>query len=123
MSRSILAESQLHPAIRATVSNVHADIIGEVRQAIAAEAVVVVGMGWNPFCGKARKQLDAVGVPYRYLEYGNYLSQWRRRSGLKMWSGWPTFPMVFVRGTLVGGAAELEKLIGSGEFATMQKEN
>jgi glutaredoxin-related protein len=122
MSRSILAESQLHPAIRGVVDNVHADIIGEVRQAVASDAIVVVGMGWNPFCGKARKQLDALGAAYRYLEYGNYVSQWRRRSGLKMWTGWPTFPMVFVRGTLIGGASELEKLIASGEFATLQTE-
>ena len=123
MSRPILEEARLHPAIRATVAAVHADIIGEVQRAVAGEPIVVVGMGWNPFCGKARKQLDALGVPYRYLEYGNYLSQWRRRSGLKMWTGWPTFPMVFVRGVLVGGASELAGLIAGGEFATLQKEN
>ena len=33
-----------------------------------------------------------------------------------MWSGWPTFPMVFVKGVLVGGADETERLIQSGEF-------
>jgi monothiol glutaredoxin len=33
-----------------------------------------------------------------------------------MWSGWPTFPMVFVKGSLVGGAEELGKLIQSGEL-------
>jgi glutaredoxin-related protein len=36
-----------------------------------------------------------------------------------MWTGWPTFPMVFVNGTLVGGASELRRLIDSGEFARM----
>jgi len=33
-----------------------------------------------------------------------------------MWSGWPTFPMVFVKGSLVGGAQDLERLIKSGEI-------
>jgi glutaredoxin-related protein len=33
-----------------------------------------------------------------------------------MWTGWPTFPMVFVRGTLVGGAQDLQALIDSGEL-------
>ena len=33
-----------------------------------------------------------------------------------MWSGWPTFPMVFVKGVLVGGAADLDQLIASGEL-------
>ena len=41
---------------------------------------------------------------------------WRKRNALKMWSGWPTFPMVFVKGVLVGGAEELARLIDSGEL-------
>ena len=36
-----------------------------------------------------------------------------------MWSGWPTFPMVFVNGVLVGGASELQALVTSGELSTM----
>ena len=36
-----------------------------------------------------------------------------------MWTGWPTFPMVFVKGTLVGGATDLQALIDSGEFKKM----
>ena len=36
-----------------------------------------------------------------------------------MWTGWPTFPMVFVKGTLVGGADDLTALAESGELATM----
>ena len=50
---------------------------------------------------------------------GRYFSTWRRRLALKMWTGWPTFPMVFVKGTLVGGADDLERLIASGELQRM----
>jgi glutaredoxin-related protein len=119
MSRSILDENQIHPAIRPAIAASHADIVREVQAAIAAHAVVVVGMAQNPFPRKARKALDAIGAAYEYLEYGSYLSQWRRRTALKMWTGWPTLPMVFVNGMLIGGAAELQKLIDSGEFARM----
>jgi monothiol glutaredoxin len=52
-------------------------------------------------------------------DYGSYLSQWRRRGALKMWSGWPTFPMVFVRGQLVGGADDLQRLLSSGELTQL----
>jgi len=38
---------------------------------------------------------------------------------LKLWTGWPTLPMVFVRGALVGGADDLAKLIASGELKRM----
>lgn len=119
MSRSVLDEAHIHPAIRQTITDNHADIVREVQAAIASNKVVVVGMAQNPFPRMARKALDALGTPYQYLEYGSYLSQWRRRNALKMWTGWPTFPMVFVDGTLVGGAGDLRRLIDSGEFARL----
>jgi glutaredoxin-related protein len=36
-----------------------------------------------------------------------------------MWTGWQSFPMVFVKGVLVGGAEELQRLIESGEYGRM----
>ncbi len=119
MTRSILDESRLHPAIRDKVAGNHADIVREVQAAIADNAVVVVGLAWNPHVKTARRILDAAGIAYRHLQYGNYLNQWRRRNALKMWTGWPTFPMVFVKGVLVGGSRDLEKLAASGELARM----
>ena len=119
MPRSVLDESRLHPAIRESVANLHADIVHNVQSAVASNAVLVVGMRQNPMCSKARKALTAAGVAHHYLEYGSYFSDWRKRNALKMWTGWPTFPMVFVRGNLVGGATDVEKLIASGELRRM----
>ena len=119
MTRSILDEAHIHPAIRETVANRHADYIREVQAAIAANDVVVVGMRQNPMPRKARKALDAAGVPHAYLEHGSYFKGWRRRNALKMWTGWPTFPMVFVKGVLIGGAQDLDRLIASGELKRM----
>jgi glutaredoxin-related protein len=116
MSRSILDEAQIHPAIRQTIASNHADIVKEVRDAIAGNDIVIVGMAQNPMPKKARKLLDRQQFSYKYLEYGSYLSEWRRRNALKMWTGWPTFPMIFVKGVLVGGANDLQKLAESGEL-------
>ncbi|WP_298234690.1 glutaredoxin [uncultured Azohydromonas sp.] len=116
MPRPVLAEERLHPAIRQRVAALHADIVEEVQRAVAAHPVVVVGMAQNPFPKRARRALDRAGIAHFDLDYGSYFSQWRRRNALKMWTGWPTFPMVFVRGQLVGGAQELEKLIAGGEL-------
>jgi len=116
MARSILPEEKIHPAVREKVASHGADILKEVRDAVAANEIVVVGMRMNPFPRKARKALDAAGLTYKYLEYGSYLSEYRRRLVLKMWTGWPTFPMVFVKGVLVGGADDVAKLIASGEI-------
>jgi glutaredoxin-related protein len=96
MPRPILHEAQIHPSVRAKIAAHGADIVAEVQAAVKANDIVVVGMGMNPFPRKARKLLDAAGI--------------------KLWTGWSTFPMVFVKGVLVGGANDLEKLIAKGEL-------
>jgi monothiol glutaredoxin len=119
MARSILDEDHIHPAVRAKVADYQTAIVAEVKAAVAAHDVVVVGMRMNPFPGRARRALKAAGIPFEYLGYGSYLRTWRPRSALKMWTGWPTFPMIFVKGVLVGGANDLAKLIASGELKKM----
>lgn len=116
MTRPILDEAHVHPAIRDKLAANHRDVIDEVEAAIAAHDVVVVGMKQNPFPRRARKALTDHGTAFHYLEYGSYLNTWRRRTALKIWSGWPTFPMIFVKGVLVGGFDDIVKLIESGEL-------
>jgi monothiol glutaredoxin len=117
MPRTILPESQIHPAVREKIANYRTDIVKEVQAAVAANDIVVVGMRQNPFPKKARKALDDAGLAYKYLEYGSYFGEWRRRLVLKMWTGWPTFPMVFVKGVLIGGADDVARLIAKGELS------
>jgi len=119
MPRHVLEESRIHPAIRERVARHHESMVKEVEDALAAHPVVVVGMRQNPFVRQARQALTAAGISFHYIEHGSYLSQWRRRNALKMWTGWPTFPMVFVKGTLVGGFNDLARLIASGELKAM----
>ncbi|WP_395400287.1 glutaredoxin [Pseudoduganella sp. UC29_106] len=119
MNRKILDDAHIHPAIRERVARNHAEVVEQVQEAVAANAVVVVGMRQNPFPRKARRMLDGLNVQYTYLEYGSYLSEWKRRLALKMWTGWPTFPMIFVHGVLIGGAQDLQRLVEGGEFKTL----
>ena len=116
MPRTILEEARLHPAIRERVATLNADIVHNVQAAAGSNPVLVVGMAGNPHVRRARKALEGAGFAHHYLEYGSYFSMWRKRNALKMWTGWPTFPMVFVRGNLVGGCREIEALIASGEL-------
>jgi monothiol glutaredoxin len=114
--RPILEEAKIHPAVRDKIATYRADILKEVKDAIAANEIVVVGMRQNPFPKKARKLLDGAGLAYKYLEYGSYFGEWRKRLVLKMWTGWPTYPMIFVKGVLIGGCQDLERLLQSGEL-------
>jgi monothiol glutaredoxin len=119
MPRKVLEESRIHPAVREHVAMHHADIVREVEAAVSANPLVIVGMAQNPVVRGARKALDNAKIAYKYLGYGSYLREWRRRNALKMWTGWPTFPMIFVKGVLVGGASDLAKLLESGELQRM----
>ena len=119
MPRPILDEDHIHPAIRAKIAGHQQAIVQEVMAAVRDNAVVVVGMAQNPFPGKARQALEQAGQPFKYLEYGSYFGRWRERNALKVWTGWPTFPMVFVKGMLVGGFKDLQALIDSGELKRM----
>jgi monothiol glutaredoxin len=113
---SLLPRPPALPSIAEAQKAFHSDLVQEVAKAVAEEKVVVVGVSGLQPGKRARKLLDEQKVPYRYLQYGSYFSGWRRRLALKIWVGWPTFPLVFVKGTFVGGASDLARLIESGEL-------
>lgn len=119
-TRPVLPESSLAPHVAEKIHSFHRNVVDAVIAAIARDPVVVVGMAQNPFVKKARRALEAAGVPFTYLEYGSYLSQWRERLAIKLWSGWPTFPQVFVRGTLIGGFTDVERMLADGSLQKMQ---
>jgi glutaredoxin-related protein len=111
-----LPEAKLSPAAHEKVASFHRGVVEEVATATTRDPVVVVGMAQNPFVKKARQLLDGEGVKFTYLEYGSYFSKWKERLAIKLWSGFPTFPMVFLDGTLVGGHSELVKLRDEGKL-------
>ena len=121
MSRYILNESSVHPSIQEKISNSHRGLVEELIYATKNKPIVVIGMKHNINCRKACKALKKENLSHTYLEYGGYLNDWRKRNALKMWTGWPTFPMVFIKGQLIGGASDLKSLIEKGELAPLLK--
>jgi glutaredoxin-related protein len=115
-TRPVLSADKVSTYADAVVTDFHRNIVDEVAAAVARDPVVVVGMKQNPVVKAARKLLDAEGVKYTYLEYGSYLSMWKQRLAIKLWAGFPTFPMVFIDGALIGGNSELVKLKADGKL-------
>jgi monothiol glutaredoxin len=103
MSRPILPLDHIDTPALDKMSAFHAETIGEIEDALRASPLVVVGMAQNPHVRGVRKALDEAGLAYKYLEYGSYFSEWKRRLAIKLWSGWPTFPQVYIHGRLLGG--------------------
>lgn len=116
MTRIVFAQEKIHPAIRQKIGGSYQDTIDQVLQAIEQHPVVVVGMAQNPFVKKVRRLLSDAGIDCHYLEYGSYFKQWRRRTAIKMLTGWQTFPQVFVGGQFVGGCSDVKQLLDSGEM-------
>jgi monothiol glutaredoxin len=109
--RNILTESQILASAQDSIENFHNDIVKKASLAITAHEWVIIGMKQNPVVKKARKHLKAKGIAYHDIEIGSYFSKWHVRLAIKLWSGWPTYPQVFHKGKLIGGASDLIKYL------------
>ena len=109
--RKILSFDKLHEGAKSAIAQFNLDVVTEVEQAIASNEWVVVGMAQNPVVTTARKILKERDIKYHYIGHGSYFSGWKKRLAIKLWSGWPTFPQVFHKGVLIGGADDLQKYL------------
>lgn len=71
------------------------------------------------FSGQTVAALNAVGKPYAYV---NIFEDPEIREGLKVYSNWPTFPQLYVRGELVGGCDIVIDMYQSGELKKLLDE-
>ena len=117
--RPMLALDKRTDTVAKAIADYHAGVVARVKDAIERDPVVVVGMAQNPFVKKAREALNGAGVSFTYIEYGSYLSAWKERLAIKLWSGWPTFPQVFVKGVLIGGNQETRAALADGSLKKM----
>ena len=71
------------------------------------------------FSGQAVQALNAIGQPYAYV---NIFEDPEIREGLKVYSNWPTFPQLYVKGELIGGSDIVIEMYQSGELKTLLDE-
>lgn len=114
-----LDRTRIAEPARAHLAKFHADVVREVREAVDTHDVVVVGMATNAHVRRVKRALEDAKIAFHYVEYGGYTSKWRERLAIKLWSGWPTFPMVFAKGTLLGGEDLTKAAIADGSLAKM----
>jgi monothiol glutaredoxin len=111
MGRLTLSDSNIHPEALKFMTNNHSQTVQEVMEAVKHNKIVVIGMRQNPVVKKARKILTEKNMSYKYMEYGSYFSGWKRRLAIKLWTGWPTYPQIFIEGQFIGGCEDLVKLL------------
>jgi monothiol glutaredoxin len=118
-ARPIQDQTRALPGALKKMSAFHADAVNEVARAVKTAPVAVIGMAQNPHVKNVRNALTDAGIEFTYLEYGSYFSAWKERLAIKLWSGWPTFPQVFVQGKLLGGEDLTKEAIADGSLKKM----
>ena len=71
------------------------------------------------FSGQTIAALNAIGKPYSFV---NIFEDQEVREGLKVYSNWPTFPQLYVKGELIGGCDIVIEMYHSGELKTLLEE-
>ena len=77
------------------------------------------------FSGQALEVLGAAGLDVpaaaaaRTLVCVDILADEDARPGMKVFSAWPTFPQLYVRGAFVGGLDVMREMLEGGELAPL----
>lgn len=96
-----------------------------IHEQVTGHAVVLYMKGTPTFpqCGfsaTAAQVLKACGVTDFFAV--NVLEDTEIREGLKDYANWPTFPQLYVKGQLVGGADIMREMYQNGELQTLLKD-
>ena len=71
-------------------------------------------LGYSGFSNTACRILDAIGTDYETV---NVLEDEAIRSGIKVYSSWPTIPQLYVAGEFVGGSDIMVEMYQNGQLA------
>ncbi|XP_065560262.1 glutaredoxin-3-like [Artemia franciscana] len=83
--------------------------------------VFMKGSKDSPKCGFSRQTMDILketGLPFSTFDI---LADEEVRQGLKTFSDWPTYPQVYVKGSLIGGLDIIKELKELGELTSSLK--
>jgi monothiol glutaredoxin len=75
-----------------------------------------------PQCGFSARAVQILGQCGAEYAYVNVFEDPEVRENVKLVSGWPTFPQLFINGELVGGSDIMMELYQNGELQKMLPE-
>ena len=97
------------------------DVNKRIESQLGGHPVILYMKGTPDFpqCGFSAQTvaaLRAVGAEFAYV---NIFEDPEIREGLKVYSNWPTFPQLYVKGELIGGCDIALEMYRSGELKTL----
>ncbi len=100
------------------------DIQSEIDQVVKAHKVLLFMKGnkvW-PQCGFSATVVEILNHLGTEFETRNVLEDPERRSGIKLYSEWPTIPQLYVNGEFLGGCDITKQMYQNGELKTVLAE-
>jgi len=79
------------------------------------------GSPQQPQCGFSAKTSQALMACGERFAFVNILDNQELREGLKVYSSWPTYPQLYIKGELVGGCDIILEMSENGELAEQVK--
>ena len=94
------------------------DVIERIKQQLEQNPIMLYMKGTPDFpqcgfSGRAVQILERCGAEYAYA---NIFEDPELRENLKIYSAWPTFPQLYIKGELVGGSDIMMELFEKGEL-------
>ena len=98
--------------------NASANVVDRIKSQLSSSNVMLYMKGTPDFpqCGfsaAAVQALNAVGAKFDSV---NIFEDPELREALKQYSNWPTYPQLYVKGELLGGADIIREMYQSGEL-------
>jgi monothiol glutaredoxin len=97
------------------------DVNERIKSVIDENPIVLFMKGTPDFpqCGFSMRTAEALKACGKEFAYVDVLAEPAVRQNLPVYSNWPTFPQVFIKGELVGGCDIVMELYQSGELQQM----
>lgn len=100
------------------------NVLDKIKQQITDNNIVLYmkGNAELPMCGfsaRAVNILKSCGEPFATVDV---LQDEEIRSGIKIYSNWPTIPQLYIKGEFVGGSDIMAEMFDAGELQQMIKE-
>jgi monothiol glutaredoxin len=97
------------------------DVKQRIEQELASHPVLLFMKGSPDFpqCGFSAQAVDVLRACGTDFDSLNILEEPELREALKVYSSWPTFPQLYVKGELIGGSDILVEMYQAGELQPM----
>ncbi len=99
------------------------DVMDTIKEQVEGNDILLYmkGTPQAPQCGFSAKTVQSLMACGERFAYVNILENSDVRENLKVYSNWPTFPQLYVKGELVGGCDIVLEMYESGELKELVK--